>query len=235
MTGSPALEKLLNSTVIVAVIGLFGAFLTSQFQDRAKRNEIGLVAFRESQTAQTQVVTEAFNTIGACIAAVDDFIALTSTDFSTNGRSAAEKLRMMTFFEETQVRHDKADVSWRGGKYSVGYRLVYHHEGRVEVAQKWTSLVSAVDALDDCGTSWYMQHGPVKTNAIVLKQVSRLSPERSMPTTDTSGIPARLIRPRRSNRCHLKRPAPQPPSRLAWYSPPNPGYPQGVGDRHHGA
>lgn len=150
--------------MVVAVIGIFGAFLTSQYQERAKRNEIGLAAFRESQTAQTQVVTEAFNTIGACIAAVDDLIALTSTDFSTNGRSAAEKLRMMTFFEETQVRHDKADVTWRGGKYSVGYRLVYHHEGRVEVAQKWTSLVSAVDALDGCGTSWYMQHGPGTTD-----------------------------------------------------------------------
>lgn len=160
MAGSPALEKLLNSTVIVAVIGLFGAFLTSQYQERSKRNEIGLAAFRESQTAQTAVVTEAFNIIGAYIAAVDDLIALTSSDFSTESRSAAEKARLVTFFEETQGRHDKADVIWRAGKYSVGYRLVYHHEGRVEVSHKWTALVSTVDALEECGNSWYQQHGP---------------------------------------------------------------------------
>ena len=150
--------------MVVAVIGIFGAFLTSQYQERAKRNEIGLAAFRESQTAQTQVATEAFNTIGDYIAAVDDLIALTSTDFATEHRSAADKSRMMTFFEETQARHDKADIAWRAGKYSVGYRLVYHHEGRVEVSQKWAALVSSVDALDDCGTTWYTQHGPGTTD-----------------------------------------------------------------------
>lgn len=169
MAAPPILEKLLNSTVIVAAIGLFGAFLTSQFQEKSRRNEIGLIAFRESQAAQTQVVTEAFNTIGTYIAAVDDLIAITSIDFSTESRSAAEKSRLVAFFEETQVRHDKADVTWRAGKYSVGYRLVYHHEGRVEVSQKWTALVRALDALEECGNTWYQQHGPGTTDLLAAR------------------------------------------------------------------
>jgi hypothetical protein len=153
------IEKLLSSTVIVAVLAFLGSLVTTRIQEKSKQNEMALAAFRENQTAQTQIVTQAFGLIGAYMASIDDLISLTDPYFRPDSYSPGDRPALEKFFHETQNRHDQADVNWREKKYTVGYLLVYHHSGSGEVSRKWAALVKDVDAYDDCATGWFKEKG----------------------------------------------------------------------------
>jgi type II secretory pathway pseudopilin PulG len=141
--------------VVTALIGLVGTAIVGNFvaagvQERTRRNEIALTAFRDNQTAQVALVKETYELIGRYVAAGEDLITITESRFAAANYDEANGARNQAWFSDLRKRHDEIDAQWRTRKYSIGYLLVYHYHGRKEVADGWTALVQAVDAFESC-------------------------------------------------------------------------------------
>jgi hypothetical protein len=139
-------------TAIISVVGsaVVGNFVAAGVQDRNRRNEIALSAFRDNQSAQVALVKEAYELIGRYVAAGDDLVTITGGQFSPDNFDAANNARNQAWFSDLRKRHDEIDALWRERKYSMGYLLVYHYHGRKEVADGWSALVGAVDTFETC-------------------------------------------------------------------------------------
>jgi hypothetical protein len=158
MESSKVLQNVLGSTVVATVLSALCAVVTWKIQDNAKQNEIALAEFRQNQAAQEKVVTETIGLIGTYMASIDDLITLTDSYFDVSQYTKEDRPALNKFFENTQNRHDEADVAWRTKKYTFGYSIAYHHAGD-EVGGKWAALTAAVDGFEDCAGAWFKEHG----------------------------------------------------------------------------
>jgi len=159
------IEVLSGSSVITALVTVIGTAIIGNavagaIQDKSKKNEIALTAFRENQAAQVAVVTEAYQLLGKYVAASDDLITLTDAYFNRADYPSAEaKKRLESWINEVRSNHDQVDRAWREKKYSLGYLLAYHHSGKRSIAQAWTILVQSVDKFGECSRGWLQEHG----------------------------------------------------------------------------
>ncbi len=143
-------SSLLTTMVTVLGTAVLGNFVASGVQDRSKRNEMALTAYRDNQTAQVSLVKEVYDLVGQYTAAGNDLIYITGEQFADDNYAAADAQLNHKWFRELRATHDKVDATWRQKKFSLGYLLSFHYHGRKEVGESWRTVVSAVDKFEAC-------------------------------------------------------------------------------------
>ena len=149
------IEFLLTSPLIatlVTVLGtaVLGNYIAGRVQERTKRNEIALSAFRDNQASQVALVKEVYELIGRYRAAGDDLIYITGEQFAPGNYDENGRKLNQVWFTSVRNHHDEVDQLWRQKKYALGYLLSFHYHGRKEVSDSWTATVNSVDAFEEC-------------------------------------------------------------------------------------
>lgn len=140
------------AATLITVLGtaVVGNLVAAGVQDRSKRNEIALTAFRDNQTAQVGVVKEIYDLIGKYTAAGSDLVWITRDQFADENFSPEDAKLNHQWFHNVRDKHDEIDATWRQKKYSLGYLLAFHYHGRQGISESWHEVVKAVDAFDEC-------------------------------------------------------------------------------------
>ena len=148
-------ESLVTSSVVAALVTVLGTavvgnYIAGRVQERNKRNEIALSAFRDNQASQVALVKEVYELIGRYRAAGEDLIYITGDQFAAGNYDEPARKLNQAWFTSIRNHHDEVDQLWRQKKYALGYLLSFHYHGRKEVADSWATTVTSADAFEEC-------------------------------------------------------------------------------------
>ena len=150
LMGVLATSPLVATLVTVLGTAVLGNYIAGRVQERNKRNEIALSAFRDNQASQVALVKEVYELIGRYRAAGDDLIYITGDQFDPKNYDENSRKLNQAWFTTVRTHHDEVDQIWRQKKYALGYLLAFHYHGRKEVADSWAATVTRADAFEDC-------------------------------------------------------------------------------------
>ncbi len=158
-----AREAWLNSSVLVALIGvvgtgLFGAWISGLIQERAKNAELQRAAQQQRRTDQNAAVLRVLALMANQSSAIDDLLTIIHSSYH-EGRFGGQELKDLTEWKKkVRTAHDESDSTWRREKITAGYSLLYLFDNDSRVAAAWSSLAATGDAFEDCANQFYSKN-----------------------------------------------------------------------------
>ena len=156
-------EAWLNSSVLVALIGvvgtgLFSAWISGLIQERSKNAELQRAAQQQLRTDQNAAVLRVLALMANQSSAIDDLLTITHSSYN-DGRFSGQELKDLDEWKKKiRSAHDDADSTWRREKITAGYTLLYLFDNDAKVSAAWSSLAATGDAFEDCANQFYSKN-----------------------------------------------------------------------------
>jgi hypothetical protein len=163
--------QVLNSSTIAALVTVIlgtvlGSFLSSSIQEKSKRNDTQLAAYKEYLERERQVVQRVFQSIGSLEAASENLIASTGNDFDTTHSSGKEKERGEALKRQFLQEYNTADTDWHKQEPQLGLELDLEHQNDPAVISAWQSVSLEMTRFSDCTKIWVNKRTTLTTLAM---------------------------------------------------------------------
>jgi ribosomal protein L32E len=128
------------------------------------RGDQALISYKEYLDQERQLITRAYGSIGACIAASDRLVGLTGDEWRQHfaDRALVSKQR-----EEIRNSYNQTDAKWQSEAQEIGLLMSYYHPNEPKIAASWANVEQAVTDYLDSAHSWSKDHPankPAPTN-----------------------------------------------------------------------
>jgi hypothetical protein len=158
-----------TALITVLIGGIMGTIITSAFQNRSKEREFqrswmeargnqSLVAYGEYLKGEQANVRSAFELIGSSIAASENLVTLTESDFDLTRYQGQDREIVKLQRQKTRDDFTKKDEEWRDQRQALGFLMRYYHPNSPDVSSAWEQVQSGVSALMGCRREWYLSH-----------------------------------------------------------------------------
>ena len=171
----------------VLVGGILGSLINSWVQDQLKtretnlavvkaRGDQALVAYKEHLEQEQGIVKHAYELIGNCIAASEDLLVITGSNFDDENIDPSSTKETRDQKMAVRQKYNALDQKWRSEREILGYMMSYYHQSQSNVVDAWAGVENAVSAYMTCAEDKYGKYSlatPTRENILAACQIEK--------------------------------------------------------------
>jgi hypothetical protein len=153
------LESAGGVALITIVFGSVGAaLLNSMVQEKLKERELAAAGFQEEQKQKQQIITQAYELIGNCIATAEDLIYLSVSEFAPDRFVGDQRQKIVVQRNGVRDKYDTVDAQWRTDRLKLALLIGLQSNGQEQLTAAWRGVQDAVTAFKDCAEDFDYAH-----------------------------------------------------------------------------
>lgn len=167
--------------ITVLIGGILGSIISARFQESQKdrefqlswlksQGEMALAASKEYRDRELEIISQAYELIGRCIAVSDDLIYLTNPVFDPSEYTDDPDAK--TQRQAMRNNYNNCAKEWSEKQEKLGLLMGYYHHGQPTVVSAWQDVKDSVKKYMDCSHQWYLEHieNPTATEGVCKEQ-----------------------------------------------------------------
>lgn len=144
-------------TVVLGTLG--GALITGLIQSSSQRQQARQLSLAEYVKGEHDVVKQAFDLIGQCVAASENLNILTSEQFDPERYpKGSQRDALLTQKGKLRDEFNKWDDQWRSSRETLTLNMRYYHANEGALSTAWDKTRDSLSAYMDCQHAWYAEH-----------------------------------------------------------------------------